>query len=131
MGSGTLVMARLLLSTGVGWKSLSRCSNHVTTHQYIHRSRLGSACTRRWRPDHLCTPTQKFLIIMLTRCDAAPYHPRPHPHWRFSHALQSSIIDIATLRPLMVYSRCSTNRRGQSLPTTVLFSYDTFVNRMY
>ena len=35
MGSGTLVMARLLLSTGVGWKSLSRYSNHVTMHQYI------------------------------------------------------------------------------------------------
>ena len=94
MDSGTLVMTRLLLSTGVGWKSLSRCSNHVTTHQcYTSIKTWAGLYEAQWRPDHLCTPTQKFLIIMLTRCerDAAPYHPRPHPHWRFSHALQSSI----------------------------------------
>ena len=101
-------MVRLLLSTDFDCKSLSRCSNHVTKHQYIK----SLVSLYEYEVHHLYTPTQKFLIIIINirpghlimesftwpldhgivYCTCTVHvlylrHPRPHPHRRFSHAL--------------------------------------------
>ena len=55
-----MTMARLLLSKGIDDKLLFRCSNRVTTHQYIKT--LAGRYEAHWRPYHLWTSTQKFLI---------------------------------------------------------------------
>ena len=54
-------MVRLLLSTDFDCKSLSRCSNHVTTHQYIK----SLVSLYEYEVHHLYTPTQKFIIIII------------------------------------------------------------------
>ena len=53
-------MARLLLSKGIDDKLLFRCSNRVTAHQYIKT--LAGRYEAHWRPYHLWTSTQKFII---------------------------------------------------------------------